>query len=95
MAETGMVERVARAAFKEAASKKHGFWYEGLEWDDLPGLQASFMHIARAAIEAMREPTPQMVSEISETFDLAEQAVVLFWRQGIDAALSLPAEREK
>lgn len=51
MREEGMIERVARAI--------HNREYEGELGPDGTAEHAMFMDIARAAIEAMREPTPQ------------------------------------
>jgi hypothetical protein len=75
MAESEMIERVARAICRAEYGPGDAGWE-----NQIPA--------ARAAIEAMREPTGDMVEGLAVTFDLSEQAVLLFWRQMIDAALS-------
>ena len=52
-----MIERVARAL---AASDRH--FSDGGSWDELDPIEHDiYMASARAAIEAMREPTSEMV----------------------------------
>lgn len=105
-----MIERVARAAFKEAArpDRKEGApWFNGLEWDDIAGalngtnsFHDLFRDCARAAIEAMREPTHGMSrgyvrahgydpdAPSSEAPLLFGVGAVLEYQRWIDAALT-------
>ena len=79
-----MIERVARAFCGSA----------GLEWDNMPNsnfdgamvgtiTRLGVLNGARAAIEAMREPT-DMMSAASDWFDDGDAK----WRAMIDAALN-------
>lgn len=57
MAETGMIERVARAIYDVNTPSKHCVPFEGLH----PLSQKKLRLRARAAIEAMRTPTEAML----------------------------------
>lgn len=66
MAETGMVEKVARASFRywrENATRKGVHLDRPQTFDEMPPEEREFaLGHARAAIEAMREPTEEMIS---------------------------------
>jgi len=63
MADLEMVERVARALYENHPSD--GGW-GAILWDEYPTeFRASVYSAARAAIEAMREPTEAMVEAVS------------------------------
>jgi hypothetical protein len=49
---------------------------------------------ARAAIEAMREPTTDMIEAGSRAEYLRSRQVIGVWRAMIDAMLAVPAEKE-
>ncbi len=72
-----MVERVARAI--DAAS-----YEEGERW------RAELPKLARAAIEAMREPTEEIVQAMTEAASAASHDFYYetAWRMGIDAILA-------
>lgn len=75
-----MIERVARAIARDD--------YDGDDlWDKLgPGNKAAYKANARAAIEAMREPTEKMSDEgAANNFGKPSYAA---WQAMIDAALS-------
>jgi uncharacterized protein YaiI (UPF0178 family) len=73
-----MVERVARAM----AANPPGEWYE--ERDGKTILARDLMPTARAAIEAMREPTEAMIEARFRTLGNGGQSE---WQAMIDAAL--------
>lgn len=75
---TDMVERIARAI--EQAMPNYIS-------DELP--QHDFLASARAALEAMREPTPAMFDAAESWGDDAERDL-RFWQAMIDAALTPP-----
>lgn len=77
MAES-MVERVARALH----ARKYGEWYDGP--CTMTDSQRECLASARAAIEAMREPTRDMIARGSWHRDNER----LFWQAMIDAALN-------
>jgi len=82
-----MVERVARALHAMPSEA----WSE-VPWSVLQAMHKErLMRHARAAIEAMREPTPEMVDEAYE-YALNENAAGV-WRKMIDAALSSKNEQ--
>lgn len=100
---TDMIERVARAICRAGGKDPDETMIElgGVRtpmWD-------AFVPIARAAIEAMREPTEAMVAAMgSDLTDEGEpragtQASLelsrAHWRKGIDAALNPPGEPGK
>lgn len=86
-----MIERVARAFCRSA----------GLEWDNMPNsnfdgamvgtiTRLGVLNGARAAIEAMREMTPEMFDAAG--FVHGADDVIPFWEQVIDAALEIHPE---
>ena len=84
---TDMIERVAKAI------AEHG----GSNWDSClkaPGQRMAGMYraMARAAIEAMREPTPEVLKGMWRRNDDndSEQATLANWQDAIDAALGHP-----
>lgn len=87
---SGMVERVARAIEPHA-------WGRAGKWNDTRSAKSRrtvSMFQARAAIEAMREPTEAMRVRMAETADCRPTAVLVseltcaeMWRQAIDFAL--------
>lgn len=83
--EMTMVERAARAIHSEAAP--HFAWERLSEYS-----RGRVTVIARAAIEAMREPTREMHDAAVLTFVREnggiEHAPVMTWKAMIDAALS-------
>lgn len=95
--ERSMVERVARAmALQEnAARKASGFNYHGAldDWENLSETVRNMRRAtARAAIEAMRDPTPEMVKLGSYGFeacraDHCPDAVRHIWADMIGAVL--------
>jgi len=87
MTEPSMVEKVARALH----ARKYGEWYEGpLKMTDS---QRACLADARAAIEAMREPTDAMMEAIHtamfvDKYDCTQAPMIgAGWEAGIDAAL--------
>jgi hypothetical protein len=83
---TEMVERVARAILKEAAMLNS----PEIQDDLTDGFRLNVSRVwakryARAAIEAMREPTEAMLVEVAEPGDMLRTASV--WQAMIDAAL--------
>lgn len=87
---TDMIERVARALYNREA-RGHGDW----SVDCPPGstFERYWLDSARAAIEAMREPTEAMYRAAETAIDplSSESAVGQYWPAMIDAAL---AERD-
>ena len=86
MADDTMVERVAKAIALD----------DSQTWSELDGIHAAmFLSFARAALQAMREPTPEMIAKRDDDSDPvhwdykchvcggAEHA----WKTMIDAAL--------
>jgi formate dehydrogenase maturation protein FdhE len=98
-----MVERVAKAmhAAYEAAAKVNG-WATNeqcrVAFDDLPAENKATMYAsARAAIEAMREPSEAMIATADDVYDQCTDTGDFYgfiWRAMIDAALAeqSPAE---
>jgi len=77
MSEPEMIQRVARAIHR----KRHG---------DERGWQ-SVSPEARAAIEAMREPTPEMVAGLgAAAMSRPDLTIAEMWRAMFDAALAEP-----
>lgn len=72
-----MVERVGRAM----CDAKHGI----RTFDNHPNMRAHFMALARIAVEAMREPTKEMIAAES---GLNADWLVADWQAMIDAALA-------
>lgn len=85
MTET-MVERVARVLYVRACGD--GDWS-----DETQELRDHYLADARAAIEAMREPTVEMLVSAQEEWmcvRAAEERGDFVWRAMIDAALDRP-----
>ena len=89
-----MIERVARALV--ANFNMSEFYDDGgisrikKPWDELsPDAKAYALEQARAAIEAMREPTEEMLDAVSSFEDIAniDQDPSFYWPKMIDAAL--------
>lgn len=90
-----MIEKVARAIYEEDDP-----WHDAWPWPDLNEQQAGaevYRRCARVAIEAMREPTVEMVAAFwrqknTGTQDIGsvgeERSDFDAWRAAIDAALS-------
>lgn len=85
-----MIERVARAIAEVAFAETH----EGdaaSEWDRV-------VPLARAAIQAMREPTDKMIAQMESAASIGigrpndEKAIPRLWGWAIDAALSETSE---
>lgn len=83
-----MIERVARAIYTHSAS--HGFTWE----TTAPAIRQNCRGEARAAIEAMREPTKAMVDDAWSNSPGEDGPMVLriAWGNMIDAALQLDTE---
>jgi hypothetical protein len=76
MSEMGMVERVARALCRESEIYPEDQWERLADW-------------ARAALEAMREPTIDMTEAGYEAYRKADQpALSTSYKAMIDAALT-------
>jgi hypothetical protein len=94
MAESEMVERVARAIYETWAAdgNSEATWDELLRMQKLDGyptaktMYALAFKEARAAIEAMRKPTGAMEDMMEGSRDSGG------WASGIDAALSPPSK---
>ena len=99
---TEMIERVARAicaaegidpdARRRSAAAIRMMMSDGREWDNSEDLGAEWeewVPQARAAIEAMREPTPGMRWPMSYAawHSGSGQDIANVWRSGVDAAL--------
>lgn len=78
-----MIEKVARATYNK--------FMEGVEdlepsWDELPeDHQFRLKEAAKAAIEAMREPTEEMIEPFKST--ASNEYILRCWSDMIDAAL--------
>lgn len=86
MSDESMVERVARAIW--ADQQAQGL-RRGLTYDDCA---TSLRHQARSAIQAMREPTPQMIKAAEKLWTFegpyhCDAAAEEVWPAMIDAAL--------
>ncbi len=96
---TGMVERVARALaghFGPEFDKLLDDRREVRKWGQ-PGDNSKddFLAAARAAIEAMREPTEgQYDAPTSGTTGGIDRASFTFWQTSIDAALNEPDQHQ-
>jgi hypothetical protein len=90
-----MIERVAKAMRADYIGSHNP---NRLAWEEIDdGMRAIWRQHARAAIEAMREPTEAMVSAmigphyVGLDLEQATQRLqVCVWNAGIDAALSQP-----
>ena len=82
-----MIERVARALAKSDGADPD--MVLDVDGEPMPVWRATYWHPARAAIEAMREPTERMVGvgEGAFTPDGLTHPVILGWRAMIDEAL--------
>lgn len=79
------VERVARAIYERSCADTD---YDNLPWAQLlPTVTDAYLGLARAAIAAMREPSPEMVED-GEDADLLAENVRQIWHAMIDAMLS-------
>ena len=81
------LEEVARALFAEE-QRLNG---TSLEWGDYPDIQITAMNYARAAIEALREPSAAMTVKHWTTLEYsgdAHETCHAVWREMIDAILS-------
>lgn len=102
---TDMIERVARAMWAQnVALSRHlfspSFPIETHDFDADIGIREHWLGVARAAIEAMREPTEAMVAAMgSDLTDEGEpragtqaslELARAHWRKGIDAAINPP-----
>ena len=77
-----MIERVARAMWEQVRLRHPQFTRS---WEaENERLRADWRENARAAIEAMREPTPAICAAIR---DWSEAEHDRTWREAIDAAL--------
>jgi len=74
---TGMIDRVAKAMVAKAVER--GF---------APVPPPILHHLAAAAIEAMREPTIEMMDALDDGDE--DQGLEHGWRMAIDAALAEP-----
>ena len=78
-----MVERVARAMWERCHDES---------WDESyhsPITRQIYIDDARAAIEAMREPSEKMLAAVRDEYTTYETKVI--WQAAIDAALSAAA----
>ena len=85
---TGMVERVARALFLRDVEEDV---CDGT-WEENAALHDRILADARAAIDAMRDPTPAMIDAVDmPVYSLVEEPELAFeraWGAMIDAALT-------
>lgn len=95
MGEISMVERVAAAIHDDwqnaGAGPNNRHWSETCE--SLPGMANAFRKHARAAIEAMREPTEAMINAAPASYSASFREIwpkicADIYRAMIDAALS-------
>lgn len=75
MSSAGMIDRVGRAIAEE----------DGADFDSYPLM---YRALARAAIEAMLEPTDAMCSFAEDNFDRNGDNIAVCWRAFISAALT-------
>jgi hypothetical protein len=74
-----MVERVAREIYRSMMR----------DMSEAPTLTPMYLNAARVAIEAMREPTQEMISAAMDPHEgLGGSTVTIVWQEMIDAALS-------
>ncbi len=83
-APSAMVERVARAIYASIELKK--------PWDAAPKWHEPCRREARAAIEAMREPSREMVGAMEEWAGWCAGYIEEGWSAAIDVALGARAE---
>jgi hypothetical protein len=83
-----MIERVARAmheAWGSAASEIYpGQWIQHPKWEDVKDKRMALIK-ARAAIEAMREPTEAMIDQFE--WHKPQEAARFYWGHMIEEAL--------
>lgn len=82
MAEQSMVERVAKALFESAVDDRQWANADIYAYKDT-SLRELYLAKARAAIDAMREPTAEMIGAMEDSYQPDE-----VWRAMIDAALA-------
>jgi len=86
-----MLEKVARALFALSVRKTPNLFIAN-SWDDLAALvQGHYINMAEAAIEAMRESTPEMQRRARAQLGLSpydKVSVQYAWNDMIDAALN-------
>lgn len=87
-----MIEKVARAIFASEGMvyTDDERMFEPYPYDELDEIEkASFEHKAKAAIEAMREPSSWMLNEAVQIYEDQAGSVSGFeyWQRMIDAAL--------
>jgi len=75
-----MVERVAKAIHQERFGGK-------LIWGHYPDSEKACLEEARAAVEAMREPTESMISKGYDHVDYGGAHIESAWRAMVDEAL--------
>lgn len=88
-----MIERVAKAIFDDfikQGGESPGAYVGNTSEFPFIGLDGGFDigRAARAAIEAMREPTPRMALANSDASGPDDQQTINDWRAMIDASLS-------
>jgi len=96
---SGMIERVARAIAKANGDNFTLIPKDKSDWTTNRGLFAErfrdinepfkgdYLEMAEAAIEAMREPTEEMLSQMYTSW-VDDSRMEIVWRDSIDAALS-------
>lgn len=86
-----MIERVARASFSCWRKRMDDLGYHDVinrSFEDMSEQEHEFLFIhARAAIEAMREPTEEMANNYYVLSHKTEIFYVSVWQRSIDAAL--------
>lgn len=84
-----MVEKVARASFKcwrDRMTELGHHLDKGQTFEDMDDSEKEFAFIhARAVIEAMREPTEEMIEPFRYT--ASDEYILRCWSSSIDAAL--------
>jgi hypothetical protein len=78
-----MVERVAKAIYEASSEAPDGVWEEAPE-----GWRVEYRGMAREAIEAMREPTDEMIKVGVQTHEGVTYSGIPSWQAMIDAALA-------
>lgn len=86
-----MIEKIAKAlVVQQYGERVLEFWPDRLSFtvSGPPFHADEYRDMARAAIEAMREPTEAMVASASDNLDDEEHAIRCAWQAMIDATLS-------
>lgn len=83
---TTMIERVARAIEEAALLQRVSYKAWGAAGGIIPPLRMD--EIARAAIQAMREPTAGQSHFMTSVVALSEDPALALWQAMIDAALA-------